>query len=254
MKQLLMGVVMLWNNLLLADGLSQVISGYDFLSPEMQAIQDDDFLNPGMSAVEDGHALFVAADEEGRACADCHGESADKLDQQKIAAYPLYSSRYEKMLTLQEQVHACWTDNLDRFPLLYDDPKLLKLETFVRYKARGQPINVKKDPRIEAMYTLGKQLYEQRFGQVGMTCHQCHITYQGQYLRGSKLTQGQTNGFPVYRFKSDRLTSLHRRFNECFVQLRATPYEVGSEEYRALEYYMATLSNGLTVETPGVRH
>jgi len=72
-------------------------------------------------------------------------------------------------------------------------------------------------------------------------------------LRGHKLTQGQTNGFPVYRFGTDRITSLHRRYNECFVQLRAEPYEKGSEEYRALEYYMGVLSNGLQIETPGVR-
>ena len=119
--------------------------------------------------------------------------------------------------------------------------------------ALGETINIDVNHGTMPTYRLGEELYNQRFGQMGMTCHHCHVQYQGLMLRGQKLTQGQTNGFPVYRFGSSRITSLHRRFNECFVQLRAEPFEVGSEEYRALEYYMGVMSNGLQVETPGVR-
>ncbi len=229
------------------------VSGYDFLNDQIKAIQDDDFLNPGMETVEQGRVIFNDFEEEETACSSCHGVNGEKLDRKKIASYPLFDEKYEKLLTLQDRVHACWTDKLDRFPLMYDEPKAVALETFARSLARGEIINIDVNHGTMPTYRLGEELYNQRFGQMGMTCHHCHVQYQGLRLRGQKLTQGQTNGFPVYRFGSSRITSLHRRFNECFVQLRAEPYEVGSEEYKALEYFMGVMSNGLKVETPGVR-
>lgn len=228
-------------------------SGYDFLSQEMRDIQDDEFLNPGMLAVEQGHELYLDRGDEDNSCADCHGEDGEKLDVNAIAAYPKFDRQQDTLLTLQDRINVCWTERLERFPMMYDEAALVKLEAYVRHIANGQTINVVNDENTAPWFELGKSLYNRRFGQMDMTCQHCHVIYQGQYLRGQKLTQGQTNGFPVYRFKSDRITSLHKRFDECFVQLRAQPYEKGSREYKALEYYMALLSNGLKVETPGVR-
>ena len=34
-------------------------SGYEYLKPETQRLQDDDFENPGLLAVENGEFLFV---------------------------------------------------------------------------------------------------------------------------------------------------------------------------------------------------
>ena len=234
--------------------LPPVKSGYDFLSRDMQAVQDDDFLSPGMAAVEEGRELFHRTDEEGKSCADCHGTDGEKLSSARIASFPRFDSKRDQLMTLQNRIQVCWTERLDRFPdLLYDEPRLIRLEAFVRNLARGEVINVEVDPAGSDWYEKGKRFYNTRFGQMDMTCQHCHVIYQGQLLRGQRLTQGQSNGFPVYRFNSDRVTSLHQRFDECFEQLRAAPYEAGSDEYRALEYYMGTLSNGLKVETPGVR-
>jgi sulfur-oxidizing protein SoxA len=36
--------------------------------------------------------------------------------------------------------------------------------------------------------------------------------------------------------------------------IRATPYKEGSDEFKALELYVASRSNGLTIETPSVRN
>ncbi len=208
------------------------VSGYDFLGKDIQAIQDDEFLNPGMPTAELGRQIFMESEDGEKSCASCHEEGGEVLDNGKIASYPAYQPVYEKVHTLQERIHACWTDKQDRFPLLYDDPKLLALETYVRSLARGTVINVIVDDNVRPLYEKGEKLYKQRFGQMAMTCYHCHVQYQGVFMRGRKLTQGQTNGFPVYRFTSDQVTSLHKRFNECFVELRAEPYEVGSEEYR----------------------
>ena len=36
--------------------------------------------------------------------------------------------------------------------------------------------------------------------------------------------------------------------------IRATPYKVGGDEFRALELYVASRGNGLSAETPSVRN
>ena len=238
---------------LLDFAIPEAKSGYEFLSQEMRDIQDDDFLNPGMQAVDAGREHYLDRGDEDNGCADCHGKEGEKLAPASLAAYPKFDAHYNRLMTLQDRIHACWTDRLDRFPMMYDEKKLVELETFIRHLAQGQTIAVKQDEAATEWFELGKSLYNKRFGQMGMTCQHCHVIYQGRFMRGNRLTQGQSNGFPVYRFKSDKVTSLHKRFDECFVQLRATPYEKGSREYKALEYYMAILSNGLKVETPGVR-
>jgi sulfur-oxidizing protein SoxA len=117
---------------------------------------------------------------------------------------------------------------------------------------------MKVSPKIDgpaaAYFEKGKKFYYQRRGQLDMSCAHCHEKYFGQKIRMNTLTQGQSNGFPVYRLKWQKPGSLHRRFKGCNKQVRATPFKSGSEEYLALELYLAWRGNGLTVETPAVRN
>jgi sulfur-oxidizing protein SoxA len=51
-------------------------SGYSFMTPDTQAIQDDDTANPGMLWVLEGEALWKSkAGATGKACADCHSDA-----------------------------------------------------------------------------------------------------------------------------------------------------------------------------------
>ena len=68
------------------------------------------------------------------------------------------------------------------------------------------------------------------------------------------LSQGQSNGFPVFRLKWQKPGSIHRRFKGCNKQVRAKPFKIGSDVYNNLELYLAWRGNGLTVETPAVRN
>ena len=97
-------------------------------------------------------------------------------------------------------------------------------------------------------------MYHLRWGQVDIACHQCHDYHAGATFRGQKLTQGQSNGFPVYRFTEGNVVGVQERITECLTNLRAEPYELGSEEYINLEVYMSARSNGLKIETPGIRY
>ena len=76
---------------------------------------------------------------------------------------------------------------------------------------------------------------------------------EGKHLRTEILSQGQTNGFPLYRLKWQGFGSVQKRFAGCNEETRAAPYPLGSDEYTNLELYVAWRGNGLPIETPAVR-
>lgn len=229
-------------------------SGYAYLTPEMQAMQDDDFANPGMLAVEAGGRLFASADQHGKSCASCHGTDGAQLDTKHLARYPRYSQRLKKPLTLRRQILMCRNERMAGPPLQYASRQALQLEAFVRRLAYGQTVNVDISGAMAPYYEAGKKLYHSRWGQVDIACHQCHDYYAGRTFRGQTLTQGQSNGFPVYRHTEGNVVGLQERISECLTNLRAEPYAPGSEEYLKLEVYMSARSNGLKIETPGIRY
>jgi len=47
--------------------------------------------------------------------------------------------------------------------------------------------------------------------------------------------------------------SRHRMFEWCMQSVRAEPYARGSQEFIALELYLASRGAGLLIEAPGVR-
>lgn len=229
-------------------------SGYEFLTPDTQAMQDDEFANPGMPTVDLGRKLFREPGWNGQSCANCHGDDGERFSPAAIARYPVFDAALKRPVTLQERINICWEDRMDNIPYVYDCTELVALETFVRHTADGEPVNVDIGGPMRPHYERGKALYNTRFGQTGLACTHCHDLYAGQYLRGQRLSQGQSNGFPEYRLGSGRITSLHGRFSECFRAFRAEPFEAGSPEYISLEIYLNARGNGLPIETPAVRY
>jgi len=229
-------------------------SGYEYLTPATQEMQDDEFANPGMTAVEEGRVEFHKAGVNDKSCASCHGENGSKFNLKKIASYPIYNKEFEKPFTLQEQINFCGEEYLDNVPYVYDCTDLVELEVFVRYKARGEKVNVDISGPLKPFYEKGKKIYNTRFGQMNMACVVCHDQFAGQRLRGQVLSQGHSNGFPEYRLGSGKMTGLHSRMEECFRSFRADPFDRGSDELINLELYLHSRGNCLAIETPAVRY
>lgn len=236
-----------------AGSMAEPKSGYEYLKQESMEMQDDDFMNPGMSAVEAGRELFRTPGDSGKSCASCHGENGEELDIKNIAQYPVYNSGLKKPVTLQQQVHMCWTNNLKSKPLKYDSPDVLNLEVFVRNLARGEKVNVQTDGPMKPFWEKGKKIYHSRAGQLDMSCNLCHVNYPGMKIRANTLSQGQSNGYPAYRLKNGKINGLHSRFNGCYKQFRASKLPPGNDDYVALEVFVHSRGNGLAIETPGVR-
>jgi sulfur-oxidizing protein SoxA len=87
-----------------------------------------------------------------------------------------------------------------------------------------------------------------------LSCANCHEDNYGNYIRSDHLSQGHTNGFPVYRLKDAGLVSSQSRFVGCVRDTRAETFAAGSDEFNALELYVASRGNGLAVEGVSVRH
>ena len=229
-------------------------SGYEYLTESTREMQDDEFANPGMVEVEKGQKLFNIPGDNGKTCVTCHGEDGAKLNTKKIAQYPVFNPVFNEPFTLQKQINLCWEDLLENAPLIDDSVEAVALETFVRHQAKGETVNVDINGPLKPYYEAGKELYNTRVGQLDVACKHCHDYYAGKKSRGQMLSQGQSNGFPIYRLGTGRITSLQRRLRECFVSFRATPFDFGAEEWINLEVYLHARGNGLKIETPAVRY
>ena len=233
---------------------AETLSGYEFIKPETQAMQDDDFANPGLLTVERGEELFNEVHEKNaKSCASCHGEEGEELNVKNIARYPVYNIKTKEIITLQKRISNCRSTVTDE-SLDTDHPDLIALETFVRNRAYGEKVNVQTEGPITALLKKGEELFTTRYGWIDMSCYHCHTLYPGSMIRGQKISQGQANGFPAYRLDTGEVANLHQRIQQCLDLLRAEPFETDSEEIKLLGLYLMSRSNGLAIETPAVRY
>jgi len=232
----------------------RLYSGWRFRSPETQALQTDDFDNPAFAAVEIGADLWEAVDgSEGKSCATCHGDAAESMKGVR-ASMPKWSEKAGKPQALENHVNTCRTERMGADAWKWEAGDMLAMTAFIGVQSRGMPISVKTDGPMQSWMEKGKELYYTRVGQLDLACSNCHEANYGVKIRSDHLSQGQINGFPVYRLKWGGLGSIHRRFKGCMDQVRAKPYKRGSDEFLALELYVASRGAGLSVETPAVRN
>jgi sulfur-oxidizing protein SoxA len=228
-------------------------TGYDFLAAGTKSLQDDDFQNPGMFMVDRGRDLWTKIEgREGKSCASCHGQAESTM--KGIAArYPLYDSKKQQLMNLELRINAEREDKMGAKPYEFESSDLLAMTAFLSLQSRGEKINVDISGPAAIYYQEGRDFYNQRRGQLDLNCAQCHDDLVGAKLRGDVISQGQINGFPLYRLSWRTLLSRHRIFIWCNTSVRAEPYAYGSREYLGLELFLAARGNGLPIESPAVR-
>lgn len=229
-------------------------SGYTYMTDETRAMQDDEFENPGMLWVENGETLWSTVDgEAGKSCASCHNDAKESM-KGVGATYPVYVEKLGKLQSLQQRVNQCREENLKAKPWKWESDQMLSMATFINHQSNGMPMNVKVDGPAEPFFKKGEEFYFQRRGQLDLACSNCHVDNPGMMIRANTLSEGQGNGFPVYRLKWQKVGSIHRRFRGCNSQVRATNYPYGADEYVNLELFVKWRARGLPVETPAVRN
>ncbi|MDF1670800.1 MAG: sulfur oxidation c-type cytochrome SoxA [Roseovarius sp.] len=237
----------------MADVVDEVISGWHFRGVETRAMQADDFDNPGMIFVEQAEDVWNTADgSEGKSCSSCH-EGSDSMKGVK-AVYPKWNEGAGEVRTLEMQINDCRENRMGAEKWKYTGGSMQNMIALISSVSRGVPVNVAIDGPAQSTWEQGKELYYTRTGQLELSCANCHEDNYGNMIRADHLSQGQINGFPVYRLKNTKLNSVHARFKGCVRDTRAETYKPGSAEFTALELYVASRGNGLSVEGPSVRN
>lgn len=232
---------------------SQPRSGYSFLSAETRRMQDDDFANPGMLWVEEGRKLWNQPDAPGgKSCQSCHS-NPEKSMRGTATHFPRYSAAAGRVINLEQQINRCRVENMKSSPLAYETETLLALTNFISHQAKGMTIDVAVDGPAAPSFERGKEFFYMRRGQLNLSCANCHEQHVGGRLHGEPISQGQINGFPIYRQLWQTSGSTHRMFAWCNEAVRAEPYPAGSQEYVDLELFERWRGRGLSVETPAVR-
>ena len=236
------------------ENLDEIYSGWVFRSSETQELQMDDFDNPGMIFVDQARDQWETADgSEGKSCASCHEAVEDSMVGLR-AVYPKWNETAGEVRTLEMQVNDCRENRMGAEAWKYDGGDMTNMVALISSVSRGMPVNVAIDGPAQSTWETGKEIYYTRFGQLELSCANCHEDNYGNNIRADHLSQGQINGFPVYRLKNAKLNAVHARFKGCVRDTRAQTFAPGSPEFVALELYVASRGNGLSVEGPSVRN
>jgi len=202
--------------------------------------------------IEKGEEMFNTPFANGKTYADCLPKGGTGIR----TMYPYFDKDSGKIKTLEEEINNCRKANGEK-PLKYKKGAMANLTAYIAQTSRGEKFNidVPNDERALAIYEKGKKHWYMKRGQLNLACADCHMFQSGMYARSDLLSPalGHLTHFPVYRLKWQGLGTPHRRFGGCNKQVRAKPYKAQSDEYKALEYFLTVMSNGLEANGPGTR-
>ncbi|MEM9523178.1 MAG: sulfur oxidation c-type cytochrome SoxA [Pseudomonadota bacterium] len=236
----------------LSEVLDTIYSGWRFRTPETQALQIDDFDNPGMIFVDaalDAYGTVEGA--AGESCQSCHGEVG--TFEGLRTKMPKFNAEAGTLWSMEDYVNNCRTERMQADAWQWSGADMQGMVALIAHQSRGMLMDVDITGPAQSWWELGREMYYTRYGQLELSCANCHEQNYGSMIRADHLSQGQTNGFPTYRLKQARLISQHNRFRGCIRDTRAETFAEGSDAFRALELYVASRGSGLSVESPAVR-
>jgi len=226
-------------------------SSYELMSAENKAMQDDVSLNPAMFWVGDGELLWQQQmGPQNKSCRTCHGD-AKKSMRGVATQFPKVIKG--KLQTLEGQINQCRVGTQSAPALAYESKDLLSLTAFIAFQSKGMPIAVSENSGNTSYMKKGRKIFNERMGQLNLSCAQCHEDRAGLKLGGSLIPQGHPNAYPIYRLEWQTLGSLQRRLRNCMSGVRAQQFEYGSSEMAQLELFLMSRAKGLPLESPGVR-
>jgi L-cysteine S-thiosulfotransferase len=228
-------------------------SGFDFMTPQVQAMQREDSLNPSMLWVQGGKLIWdKPAGASARSCSGCHGDAA--VSMRGVAArYPAFDTKLSRAIDLRQRINQCRVEHQQASVFATEGEDQLSLEAYIALQSRGMPIAPPTDDRLSAARGRGALLFMQRMGQLDFSCAQCHDEHAGQRLGGSTIPQAHPTGYPIYRLEWQGMGSLERRVRGCMAGVRAEPFAYGAPEIVELELYLAQRAAGMHLDAPAVR-
>lgn len=226
-------------------------SGYDDMSPELQAMQDDIMSNPATFTVLAGETLVATPmGHADKACSDCH-ENGDLAG--AAAAYPAWDAQSGAAVDLAGRVALCRARYQDAPAFAPEAPELVAILSYLTSLSRDLPITPRLDPEMVAVRAMGEEIYNTRMGQLNLSCAECHEARAGGTLRAALIPQAHPTGYPQYRLEWEEVGTLERRIGNCMTGVRAERFASGSPEMVALTAYLMERAAGMPMESPALR-
>lgn len=203
-------------------------------------------------AVDEGEELFNTPFANGSTYADCLKDGGVGTRHM----YPYFDELTGNVVTLESAIQSCRRANGEK-ELKYKKGDLAKISAYIAYTSRGNKFDIKiQNEDALAAYERGKKHYYMKRGQLNLACADCHYHSTGMKGRSEiwSPSLGHPTGMPVFRHqKWGQLGTLHRRLGGCNANIRAKAFPAQSDEYKALEYFLTYMSNGLEVNGPSSR-
>lgn len=205
-----------------------------------------------------GEEIWNTPFKNGNSWATCFGDDPSKIR----TRFPHWNARDKVVETLEGNIIKCQKANGEK-PFKLKRGKIAYFSAWLANQANGQIINVvvpQDDKGAIAAYEAGRQFFYAKRGQLNLACADCHVYQAGMYARGNLLSpvRGHSTHFPVWRgkwarSKGDGFGTMQRRYGGCNKQVRAKPFKAQGKEYNNLEYFHASMSNGLKIDAPDYR-
>ena len=217
----------------------------------------DAFVNPAVDYIEAGAALFKKAAANGKACASCHADAGARFKNWAVQM-PKWEPRLKHVLGVEEFIYRHAKATLD-VSYLMQSRENTELSVYLHSLANGQPLDVDvTSPGNKEAAERGKALTFVKVGQLNFSCVDCHSPDRGanKWIRGQWLGEprGQLDHFPVWRTSRSEVWDIRKRFEWCNIQVRANELPPDAAEYGELELYLMSLSQGLKLTAPNIRH
>ena len=201
---------------------------------------------PYVGEIEKGEKMWNTPLKSGKTYADCLPNGGKMI----AGNYPMFDEAKGKVVTLEDAINDCRVANGEE-AYKHGDPKTMGLLTaYMRTLSDGMKMNIKvNSPGALKAFEDGKKTYYSRAGQLNFSCASCHIDNAGVNLRSELLSPvvGQATHWPVFR-AGERLTTLQKRYEGCFRQVRHVNEKAGSTRFNNLEYFHSYLSNGMEMQ------
>ena len=203
-------------------------------------------------ALDEGKTAFETPFANGRTYAECFAKGGVGIRQD----FPYFDAKSGEIITLDLAVNRCRQANGEK-PLPYQTGMMASITAYMSETSRGKPFDIKvpDDPRALAAYEAGKKFFYTRRGQLNFSCASCHVESSGQRMRADILAPafGILAAFPIYRSEWGSMGTIDRRFTSCSAQMRSEPLPPQDPAYRAVEYFLSYMSNGVPISGPGTR-
>jgi sulfur-oxidizing protein SoxA len=157
------------------------------------------------------------------------------------------------VISLAQRINHCRTTHMRAEPWSDGSADMVGMLAYLKNQSRGAPYKVTITGPAAPAFEAGKALFDAHMGRLRLSCAQCHNERYGQVFSGETLSQGHPLDFPAYDVSEGRVISLHERFRMCNALAKEDPKPLGSDDYIALELYLAWRSENLLIEAPGVR-